>query len=99
MKTITIPDNLTQEEELVVIPRRDYEQLVSDSSKEIIKRDPKIDRELALALDDVKKGRVYGPFSSVDEFMASLRSNRRRKKKWISGTPNSFARTSLVYQK
>ncbi len=81
MKTITVPDNLVQEEELVVLPRRDYEQLVSDSSKEIIKRDPRIDRELALALDDVKHGRVYGPFSSVDELMVSLQSNRKRKKK------------------
>ncbi|MFH1170899.1 MAG: hypothetical protein V1704_05050 [Candidatus Vogelbacteria bacterium] len=81
MKTITVPNNLVQEDELVVIPRWDYEQLVSDSSKEIIKRDPKIDRELALALDDIKKGRVHGPFSTAAEGIAFLRSRRRQPQK------------------
>lgn len=31
-----------------------------------------VDRELALALEDVKKGRVYGPFSSAKEAVRSL---------------------------
>ncbi|HEY4476493.1 MAG TPA: hypothetical protein VJB69_00665 [Candidatus Paceibacterota bacterium] len=81
MQTLTIPKSLVGKGDLVVLPRRDYEQLVSDSSKEVIKRDPRIDRELAKSLDDIKHGRVYGPFSSVDEFMASLRRNQKRKKK------------------
>ena len=28
-----------------------------------------VDRELALALEDVRKGRTYGPFNTVDELM------------------------------
>ncbi len=37
-----------------------------------------VDRELALALEDVKKGRVYGPFRSARETVRSLRSRRKR---------------------
>lgn len=37
-----------------------------------------IDRELALALEDVKKGRVYGPFRSARAAARSLRSPRKR---------------------
>jgi len=37
-----------------------------------------VDRELALALEDIKKGRVYGPFRSAREAVASLRSRRKR---------------------
>lgn len=76
---------MAKRDDLVVLPRRDYEQLVSDSTKEAIKRDPKIDREIKLALKDVKEGKLEGPFNSVEEFMSSLRANdpnqRRRVKK------------------
>ncbi len=37
-----------------------------------------VDRELALALEDVKKGRVYGPFRSAREAVRSLRGHRKR---------------------
>jgi len=37
-----------------------------------------VDRELALALEDVKRGRVYGPFRSAREAVRSLRSRRKR---------------------
>ena len=80
MKTITIPDNLTQEEELVVIPRRDYEQLVSDSSKETIKRNPKIDRELAISMAEFRAGKVVGSFNTAKELMNSLKPGYRQPK-------------------
>lgn len=37
-----------------------------------------IDRELALALEDVRKGRVHGPFDTAEELVASLRRGRRK---------------------
>lgn len=80
MKTITVPDNLVREEELVLIPRRDYEQLVSDSSKEIVKRDPRIDRELAISMAEFKAGKVVGPFNTVKELMDSLKPGYRQPK-------------------
>lgn len=41
-----------------------------------------VDRELALALDDVRKGRVHGPFDTAKEAIAFLhRSPKRRQTK------------------
>ena len=43
-----------------------------------------IDRELALALEDVRRGRTYGPFGSVEEMLRDLRkrvAKRQRTKK------------------
>ncbi len=37
-----------------------------------------VDRELALALEDVKRGCVYGPFRSAREAVRSLRGRRKR---------------------
>ncbi len=44
-----------------------------------------VDRELALALEDVRKGRVVGPFKSASEMLADLhkrvaRHQKRRKR-------------------
>ena len=72
MKTLTIPKKFVAEDELVVLPRRDYEQLVSDSSKETVKHDPRIDRELAISMAEFKRGEIEGPFNTVKEFMKSL---------------------------
>lgn len=78
MNTLTIPKSLIGSDDLVVLPRHDYEQLVSDSVKETVKRDPKIDRAIKLALKDVKEGKLEGPFNSVEEFMSSLRAKDPR---------------------
>ena len=40
-----------------------------------------IDRELALALEDIRQGRMYGPFASVDEMIHSLNSGARKGRK------------------
>ena len=43
-----------------------------------------VDRELALALDDVRKGRVHGPFDTAKEAIAFLHQKpkpRKSKKK------------------
>ncbi|MEK7621897.1 MAG: hypothetical protein AAB415_01830 [Patescibacteria group bacterium] len=80
MQTLTIPKSLTGRDDLVVIPRRDYEQLVSDSSQEIIKRDPKIDRALAISMRQYREGKVEGPFNNAAQFMAFLRKKPRRSK-------------------
>ena len=39
-----------------------------------------IDRELALALAEVQKGRVHGPFGSAKDMIAALQRGARRKK-------------------
>ena len=40
-----------------------------------------VDRELALALEDMKKGRVYGPFSSAKAMIRSLHQEAKRSRK------------------
>ena len=40
-----------------------------------------VDRELALALEDVKKGRVFGPFSSAKDMIRSLHQEAKRPRK------------------
>jgi len=40
-----------------------------------------VDRELALALEDMKKGRVYGPYRSVEEVISSLHRETKRSRK------------------
>ena len=37
-----------------------------------------VDRELALALEDVKKGRVHGPYLSARELIRSLHREAKR---------------------
>lgn len=37
-----------------------------------------LDRELAEALEDMREGRVYGPFSSPEAMKRSLRRNAKR---------------------
>jgi hypothetical protein len=38
-----------------------------------------IEKRLAESLDDIREGRVHGPFRSVPEFLQSLRRTKRRK--------------------
>lgn len=39
-----------------------------------------IDRELALALAEARKGRIHGPFGSAREMIAALHRSARRRK-------------------
>jgi len=39
-----------------------------------------IDREIAEGLEDIKKGRVYGPFESPEEMIRSLRAMGKKRK-------------------
>jgi len=38
-----------------------------------------IDREIAKGLEDVKKGRTYGPFNTVEEMAASIEANIQKR--------------------
>jgi hypothetical protein len=37
-----------------------------------------VDRAIAEGLEDVRKGRVRGPFATVDEMLASIKGRRRK---------------------
>lgn len=40
-----------------------------------------IEKRLAEGLEDIRGGRVYGPFSSAEELVRSLRKSKRKKRK------------------
>jgi AbrB family looped-hinge helix DNA binding protein len=40
-----------------------------------------IDRGVAKGLEDIRKGRIHGPFDTVDEAIADLKAHARRRKK------------------
>jgi AbrB family looped-hinge helix DNA binding protein len=72
----------------VVIPQRVREQidvavgdiLQAKAERGKIPLTPKsvVDRAIAGGLGDVRKGRVRGPFNSVDEMIDSLKGRKRR---------------------
>ena len=72
----------------VVIPRRVREQIgvaVGDILEAKVERGkitltPKlvVDRAIAEGLGDVRKGRVRGPFNTVEEMIDSLKGRKRR---------------------
>jgi AbrB family looped-hinge helix DNA binding protein len=48
--------------------------------KELVDKHPEIDKRLAEAEEDIKAGRVHGPFKSAHEAVKALRSGTRHKK-------------------
>ena len=79
-KVITIPKKKVKKGELVLIPKKEYERLLSISK--IISEDQlwfwtkewqKREKE---AEEDIKAGRIFGPFSSGKELLKSLRSKK-----------------------
>lgn len=69
MKTITIPKELGRRDDLVVVPRKEYEKLVK--VKEFHEA---LDKSLQEGLNDIEQGRTYGPFKTAKETMRALRS-------------------------
>ena len=70
----------------------DYVEIAFEKNRALIKPKKIVDRDepigpgtresLRRALDDVKKGKVHGPFQSAEELLAALRPpNQRRKSK------------------
>lgn len=66
MVTVTIPKKITKGDELVIIPRKEFEKLLRPVKKK------KLDPDLAKALADVKAGRLIGPFKNVEEFKKAI---------------------------
>lgn len=70
MNTLTIPRKITKGEELVIIPRKEYEKLFA------FPKSKKLDPGLQEALEDVRAGRMIGPFSNLKEGLAALKCAR-----------------------
>lgn len=74
MTTITIPKNLTQRGELVLIPRKEYERFLRVQKDKAFYEE--LDRDLDKAIQDYKKGKYYGPFKTAKEGIRFLKSRK-----------------------
>ncbi|MDP2951339.1 MAG: hypothetical protein Q8N55_03065 [bacterium] len=67
MDVITIPQRVIKNDDLVIIPRKQYEQFLG-----IVKRQGQLDSDLNEAIGQVRRGKGAGPFCSVGELKKSL---------------------------
>ena len=87
MNTLTIPKNLIQNDDLVVLPRKFYESLLRghDSNQITIKRDASfkikkgqekfyddLDKDLTEAIREHRAGKSIGPFKTVAALREAL---------------------------
>lgn len=69
MTTITIPKTLLKEQELVLIPRKEYEELLCISVKKNLRKEKytQLDKDLDAAIGQYKTRKSYGPFKTAKE--------------------------------
>lgn len=85
MVTVSIPKEITKGEELVIIPKKLYEKFMH-ALKLKTKTEVLSDKNLLEALEDVKKGKVEGPFSSINDGLKFLKKSKFRQ---ATETPTS----------
>lgn len=73
MATITIPQKLIKNDDLIIIPRKEYEKLFRISKK---KTYTQLDRNLDEAILEVKQGKIIGPFTNAKDLVKSLRARK-----------------------
>ena len=74
MVTITIPKKITNRKELIIIPKTEWEKLQKIARAKLF--DLELERGLKKALEDVKTGRILGPFKTVEEFKKVIKNHR-----------------------
>ncbi len=80
---VTIPDHVRKQAGLEVgdlLEATAKGNVITLKPKAVVDRHPAVDARLREALDDVKAGRVYGPFNSAKELVSDLRRRTRRVK-------------------
>lgn len=69
----TIPKRITGKEELVVLSKADYENML------FIIRQKSLNQELKNAIREYARGDYYGPFNTVKEGQNFLKANKARR--------------------
>lgn len=77
MATITIPQKLIKNDDLIIIPRKEYEKLFRIFKK---KTYTQLDRNLDEAIAEYKAGKFFGPFKTAEQGIKFLKSHRAKKK-------------------
>jgi AbrB family looped-hinge helix DNA binding protein len=76
---VTIPTRLRQQAGLNVGDL--LEARLEKGGKITLTPQSLLDRDIAESLEHIKQGRVYGPFDTAEEMIASLRRNSKRSRK------------------
>jgi len=71
MAIITIPKKITNGKELIVVPKNDWERLLKIAKRKIYQME--LEKGLKEALEEVKAGKVIGPFSKAEDLMKALK--------------------------
>ena len=80
---VTIPDHVRKQAGLEVgdlLEATAKGNVITLKPKAVVDRHPAVDARLREALDDVKAGRVYGPFNSAKELVSDLRAKDQKGK-------------------
>jgi AbrB family looped-hinge helix DNA binding protein len=87
-RQVAIPKKMTDRLRLSVGDYLDVEvagnKLVM-TPKAIVDRDPELEADIAASLEDVREGRVYGPFETAAELTRSLHKHARAATAGTSG--------------
>jgi len=75
METIIIPKKLLKEKDVVLVPRKEYEELLERK-----KFYDELDKDLNKAVKSYRLGQGYGPFGTVEESKRFLESRKKTKK-------------------
>ena len=73
MTILTIPKKLIKEKDLILIPRRKYEELLRLASKKR-RAYTQLDKNLDEAIQEYRAEKYSGPFGTVRDLMKSLKS-------------------------
>lgn len=71
--TITISKKLIKNDDLVIIPRKQYEELLRSAKK----KTSQLDEDLDEAVKEYKAGKFLGPFKTVKSGFKFLESRRK----------------------
>jgi AbrB family looped-hinge helix DNA binding protein len=80
---VTIPDDVRKQAGLEVgdfLEATAKGNVIMLKPKAVVDRHPEIDARLHEALEDIKAGRVYGPFNSAKEMISDLHKRTREAK-------------------
>ena len=73
MATITIPKKITNGKELVIVPKKEWEKLKKIAKMKVFRGE--LEKGLKEALEEVKKGKLIGPFDKAEDLIKSLEKN------------------------
>lgn len=77
MPAITIPKNFIKKDDLVIIPRKEYEELLrAAAEKKKRAHATQLDKDLDESIAEYRAGKYFGPFDNARDLMKSLKSKK-----------------------